>query len=268
MVMIFKELRNWIFVCTGPVNRRHRHIQPPQINRELSARVICVIHEDQAKKPDPRGGRQQKLSVFPKGPGGRKPSVVHVFQSVLRTFNALRELVHDFLAILGLEPREVRDFRDVLQSQCRKVAGCSCNVQRQFAQGKRSRVRPPCKLVFRNSFQDAFCGLGSLVELPQNRIRNSHDICYFDLACVAILLAAISDRTFTRSVVNTPVDSTLPTIKPAPAMHAGHISCFPFPAAAYCGRAASARPAIRVMMCFQPCTTPCLCSSVISPSAV
>src|SRR5437867_9809426 len=68
-------LDKWIFVRAGAVNRRHGNIQHPQIDRELPAMMIVVIHEDRANKCDPRD-RHQDLSLFRQAPHGGEPGVV------------------------------------------------------------------------------------------------------------------------------------------------------------------------------------------------
>src|SRR5260370_4711804 len=65
--LFFVALGKWIFVRAGPVNRRHWNIQHPQIDRELPAMVIVMIHEDRANESDPRDGHQD-LPVFRQAP--------------------------------------------------------------------------------------------------------------------------------------------------------------------------------------------------------
>jgi len=47
-------LGEWIFVRAGPVNRWHRNIQHPKIDRELPAMVVDMIEQHRAQKPDAR----------------------------------------------------------------------------------------------------------------------------------------------------------------------------------------------------------------------
>jgi hypothetical protein len=46
VVSIVTELREWIFVCAGAVDRGHRDIQDSQIDRQLPAMVVVMVHED------------------------------------------------------------------------------------------------------------------------------------------------------------------------------------------------------------------------------
>src|ERR1700733_10410820 len=52
------KLSKWILVPARPVNRRHRNIQHPQIDGELSAVMIGMIHQDRTQKSDPGHGHQ------------------------------------------------------------------------------------------------------------------------------------------------------------------------------------------------------------------
>src|SRR6266850_1395258 len=99
--LFFAELGERTFVRAGPVNRRHWNSQYSQIDRELPAMVIVMIHEDRANEAHPRD-RHQDLSVFRQAPHGHEPSIVHFLQGVLSTLEALGESVQDFLAALGL----------------------------------------------------------------------------------------------------------------------------------------------------------------------
>src|SRR5260370_1228369 len=158
---MMKRLGKRIFVRDGNVNRRHWNIQHPQIDGELPAMVIVMIHEDRANDPDPRDGHQY-LSVFCQAPRGGKPSVVHFLQGGLRTFEALIESVQDFLAALGLRLREVRDLHTVRHDCCSNAARHGSDMQGQLAQRIGFRVGFPGEFVFRNSIQDSlrrFCFL-------------------------------------------------------------------------------------------------------------
>src|SRR2546427_7786107 len=98
---IFKGLDKWIFVRARPIDRRHWNFQHPQINRELPAVVIVMIHEDRANEPDSRDGHQD-FSVFCQFPSGHETGVVHLLQRILRTREALGESVQNFLAAFAL----------------------------------------------------------------------------------------------------------------------------------------------------------------------
>src|SRR6266571_2038750 len=100
VVLFFVQLGKRVFVRAGAVNRRHGNIQHPQINGELPAMVVVMIHKDRANESDPRD-RHQDLSVFRQGPHGHKPGIIHLLQRILRTFEALGESVQNFLAALG-----------------------------------------------------------------------------------------------------------------------------------------------------------------------
>src|SRR5882762_9145945 len=97
----FAELGERTFVRAGPVNRRNWNIENSQIDGELPAMVIVMIHEDRANEADPRD-RHQNLSVFRQAPRGHEPSIIHFLEGVLCARKALRESVQNFLAALGL----------------------------------------------------------------------------------------------------------------------------------------------------------------------
>src|SRR6266436_1158099 len=78
--LVFKELGKWIFVRAGPVNRWHWNTQHSQIDRELPAMVIVMIHEDRANEADPRD-RHQDLSVFRQAPHGGQPGIIHFLRA-------------------------------------------------------------------------------------------------------------------------------------------------------------------------------------------
>src|SRR6266849_2514471 len=171
---IFKGLDKWIFVRAGPVNRRHWNIQHSQIDRELPAMVIVMIHKDGSDECDPWDGHQD-LSFFRQAPRGGKPGVVHILQGVLGTPQALGESVQDFLATLGLRLREVRDFHTVRHSCCSNTARHGGDMQGQLAQGKSFRVGFPGEFVLWNSIQHSFGRLCFLVNLHQDGICKSHN---------------------------------------------------------------------------------------------
>src|SRR2546428_2491575 len=98
---IFKGLNKWIFVRARPIDRRHWNFQDPQINRELPAVVIVMIHEDRANEPDPQDGHHD-FSVICQFSCGHESGVVHLLQRILRTREALGESVQNFLAAFGL----------------------------------------------------------------------------------------------------------------------------------------------------------------------
>ena len=53
-----RESREGIFVRAGTIDRRHGHIQQPEIDGKLSAMVIEVVHHDGANKANPRRGHE------------------------------------------------------------------------------------------------------------------------------------------------------------------------------------------------------------------
>src|SRR5260370_19482253 len=76
---IFKGLGKRIFVRARPIDRRHGNIQHAQIDGELPAMVIVMIHEDRANKSEARDGHQD-LPVFRQFPHRHEPDDVHLLQ--------------------------------------------------------------------------------------------------------------------------------------------------------------------------------------------
>src|SRR6266478_1698811 len=233
--LFFVQLGKRIFVRAGAVNRGHGNIQHPQIDGELPAMVIVMVHEDRANEPDP-WDRHQDLSVFRQGPRGGDPGVVHLLQRVLRTLQALGESVQNLLAALGFRLRKVRRFHAVRHRRRSDAARHGRNVQRQLAQGKGFRVRFPGEFVFRNSIQDPLRRSCFLINFHQHGIYKSHDFSF-----------RLAFRTnLTTAAVNPPAEITLLAISTVLPMQNGHIIYLHRWAdarrdAAYRERAASAR---------------------------
>src|SRR5258708_6597187 len=88
-------------VQPAAVNRRYWNIQNTQIDGQLAAMVIVVIHEDRSNESDPRNGHQYP-SIFRQAPSGHETGVVHFLQRFLGGRKTLGESGRDFLAALGL----------------------------------------------------------------------------------------------------------------------------------------------------------------------
>src|SRR5207245_2574709 len=114
------KLSKWIFVGAGSVNRRHGNFEHAQIDGELSAMVVEMIHEDGAKERD-AGDGHQGLSVSRKTPHGDEARVVHLRQRFRRAYETLRKRIQNFLSIPGLWLRKAGSFEGV-RHRCRSDA--------------------------------------------------------------------------------------------------------------------------------------------------
>jgi hypothetical protein len=133
-------------------------------------------------------------------------------------------------------------------------------VQRQLAQGKGFRVRFPGEFVVRNSIEDSLRRLCFLIKLHQDGFCKIHncslrvcevwysDFCGCGNRRCRNLIATFFGKTFlTMKAVSPPVEATLPPIRTAAAMHAGH-TCGSLRAALLSAPPPAQRPVFRLAL--------------------
>ena len=74
--VVLQRLGEGVFVRAGAVDGRHRHIEQPQIDRQLAAVVVHVVEHDGADEGGARDGHN-RLAVARHGPQAHQAGVVH-----------------------------------------------------------------------------------------------------------------------------------------------------------------------------------------------
>src|SRR5271167_3552009 len=169
----FPALEKRVFVGTGAVNRRHRHIQHAQIYGELPTMMIEMIHHHRADEADAWQGHQ-RLAVFLQGPGGLELRIVHFLQRLYRAGRAFVKGFQKLLTALGLRHSEISNLPNVLAGHLCDLLLAARNVQGELAQGERLSMRLPTKLILGNPLQYPPGGFCFLLYLHQNCINNRH----------------------------------------------------------------------------------------------